>query len=189
MHSNCTTQLQDSQFTTRAYGSGLTLFFLTSCIIKSYEGLYQYNSFRPIAISNRWAFLKKIFYWRPSTKSVHKVAVSTEFNFHQPKKDVSVVVVVCRKTASLFRGTFCFMRLTDIPLCIWLCLFCVAHWFNKKTPSNTIKRCTVFRGIQWRDDCYTPDTFFFLFSFFFLWQRIQPLFYDFILQMVYSAVK
>lgn len=79
-------------------------------------------------------FLFYLLYSRPSTKCVHKVAVSTEFNFHLKKKK-RCFRRRCRflqKSASLFRGTFCFMRLTDIPLCIWLCLFRVSHWFKQK---------------------------------------------------------
>lgn len=135
MHSNCSIQLQDTQFTTRTYGSGLTFFLaLTFCIIKSYEGHYQvYNSILPKAIIYRWAFFSFSNYYYFSSLLKAKYQICTQgggvdcirlvlrlnFDFHQ-SKDVCfvVVVVVCRKAASLFRGTFCYMMLTDIPLCI-----------------------------------------------------------------------
>lgn len=171
------------------------------------------NSILPKAISYRWAFFFSFsnYYYYFSSLLKAKYQICTQgggvdcirlvlrlnFDFHQSKDVclVVVVVVVCRKAASLFRGPFCYMMLTDIPLCIWLFALC---FNNNKTPTDTIKRCTCQspppppvcsdRGIR-RDDCFTPDTYFFSRFFFFLWQRSQPLFYYFILQMVYSAVK
>lgn len=53
-----------------------------------------------------------------------RLVLRLNFDFHQSKDVCFVVVVVCRKAASLFRGTFCYMMLTDIPLCIWLFALC-----------------------------------------------------------------
>lgn len=75
-----------------------------------------------------------------STKSLHKVAAltgfdwhwqMTEFHFNQSKKHVVFCCCCClQKSSFSFRDTFCFMMLTDVPLCIQLCLFCISHQFN-----------------------------------------------------------
>lgn len=153
------------------------LLFLIFCIIKSYERHYQfYKLFRSIEINNRWSFF---FFFTEVTNlytrwqcRLNFVATETEFNFHQSKKRMFLSSLsFCRKAASLFRGTLCVMRLTDIPLCIWLCSFRVSRWVDKKKTHHE-KKCTVFGGIDWRDDCDTPDTFF-PFSLFFLVTKDQ----------------
>lgn len=118
------------QFTMRAYGSGLTLFFFQpSAKIKSHEGHYRlYSSF----------YFKLCFYFIFFTQGqVPNVYTRWQcrLNLTSTFKKKRCFRRRCRflqKSASLFRGTFCFMRLTDIPLCIWLCLFRVSHWFKQK---------------------------------------------------------
>lgn len=141
VHSNCSIQLQDTQFTTPTYGSGLTSFVLSNLLHNQVIwGALPTPSYQKQLVNAGlfFFFFKLILCFSSLLKAKYQICthgggvdcirlvLTLNSDFHQSKDVclVVVVVVVCRKAASLFRGPFCYMMLTDIPLCIWLFDLC-----------------------------------------------------------------
>lgn len=119
--------LQDTQFTTRAYGSGLTLSFFSNLLQKS-SHMRDIIDYTALFISN-FVFILSFFFTQGQVPNVYtrwQCRLNLTYTFLE-KGRFRRRRRFLQKSASLFRGTFCFMRLTDIPLCIRLCLFRVSH--------------------------------------------------------------